>query len=328
MKKPYVIVLLFVCILAVGTLSAQPQTMSGFVACAITQDNTYSVVGQPFVGQSSGHGYQVSEGIAQSQLERVQYNAIIHEGEAYDQNGFHYPSTTEPGMHLDQLYVVHGAQYNYDLLKMLRLVVLGPFTCGDLVYDADLHEYRTVSVAGYCWTQDNLRSEHYPDGTSVDGMVYQCNLCPDQGDILDTYGRLYTWCSAMNLPGGCNSAPVPGDNGYVQGLCPWGWHVPTVEEVNALNALSADMLRSETHWISPNSNTNTTNFSALPAGSYSAGQNRFEGLLTWTAFWTMEGSPENAEAIAFQLPYYCDAPIVGPVNRDDALSVRCVKDNE
>lgn len=312
------------CMLA--SVCAQPQTMSGFVAGAITQNNTYSVMGQPFVGQSAGVGYQVSEGIAQSQLVRETYLAVVNEDAGYSQHGFDYPAGTDPGMYQGRIYIVHGAAYNYDLLKLLKLVVLGPFTCGDLVYDADLHEYRTAEVAGNCWTVDNLRSEHYADGAPVAGMAYQSALHPDASSNLDTYGYLYSWHSAVNVPEGSGTAPATDDNGHVQGLCPWGWHVPTAAEAGALLDMPATSLRSETHWLSPNANDNATGFTALPAGLRNAVTDRFEGLLTWTGFWTDEAAASGEQAAALQLPYYCDDPLIGLVNCADALSVRCVKD--
>lgn len=64
-------ILLLLAMSAMFTVAtAQSGTMSGFVAGAITQESTYSVLGQPFIGTSEGHGLQVTEGIAQAQLVR------------------------------------------------------------------------------------------------------------------------------------------------------------------------------------------------------------------------------------------------------------------
>lgn len=328
MKQSYGFVLLVVCISVVSVLSAQPQTMSGFVAGAVTQENTFSVLGQPFVGTSEGSGYQVTEGIAQSQLVREEYTATVNYSAGYNDHGFSYPWNTPVGVYNDYLYYVHDAQYHYDFVKVLNLEVVA-IPCGDDVYDVDLNSYPTVAVAGYCWTKKNLKVEHFPDGVTLipGAMVYNGSLYNDEVANLSTYGRLYTWYSAVNVPENGNALPVSDGNGYVRGICPDGWHIPSVIEASALLALGASVIKSTDFWVEPNDNTNVTGFTALPAGSYKSALSRFEGLHSWTGFWTAVGTVANTTGTALQIPYYCDTPSIGDMSSTDAISIRCVKNS-
>ena len=324
MKPSLGLVILFACMSVASMLKAQPKTMSGFVAGAVTQENTYSVLGQPFVGTSEGNGYQVTEGIAQTQLVREEYSEAVNYSAGYDAHGFHYPMSTAVGFYHDYLYYGHGAPYHYDFVKVLNLEVVA-IPCGDDVYDVDNNMYPTVAVAGYCWTKKNLMVEHYPDGvTLIPGtMVYSGNIYNNVESNLITYGRLYTWYSTVNVPEDGSAEPVPDGDGYVQGICPDGWHIPTTTEMTALLAIPLVDLRSQTLWVGV-VNTNSTGFSALPAGLYKSSAERFEGLLTFTDFWT-DTHPSTAAGTTIPMVYYCEEPVTIPLSPSDALSVRCVR---
>ncbi|MBQ3734426.1 MAG: fibrobacter succinogenes major paralogous domain-containing protein [Bacteroidales bacterium] len=322
--------LTFTLVMMVLAAVAQPETMSGFVAGAITQNNTYSVLGQPFVGTSEGSGYQVVEGIAQAQLVRQKINAVVNVGEAYADNGFSYPATTPAGIYHNSGYVVHGAEYYYDLLKLLTLKVEGPFSCGDPIMDVDFNEYPTVYVAGRCWTQKNLMAEHYPDGVTAipNARVYQ-----DDAANLPVYGRLYTWCAAVGVSGDCSAAPAVDADGYVQGVCPDGWHIPTTAEMEALRTVSVPALNSTTLWVGPTAayNTNASGFTALPAGKYNATLLRYEGLGTEADWWSDSGaydpSTHTTTANVYICAWYCDGVLTETRLANDAVSVRCVKNS-
>lgn len=309
---------------------AQPETMSGFVAGAITQENTYSVLGQPFVGTSEGYGYQVVEGIAQTQLVRKNINVMVNVGDGYSDYGFSYPATTPVGTYHNSGYMVHGARYYYDSINILTLKVVGPFTCGDPVMDVDLNEYPTVYVAGRCWTQKNLMAVHYPDGvrTIPDARVYH-----DDAANLPVYGRLYTWCAAVDVAGDCSAAPAVDANGFVQGVCPDGWHIPTTAEMEALRTVSVPALNATTLWITPNAgdNTNASGFTAVPAGKYNASLLRYEGLGTEADWWSTSGaydpSTHTTTANVYVCAWYCDGLLTQTLYANDAVSVRCVRNS-
>lgn len=319
--------LIILLVALMGTAEAQVTTMYAMPVGASSGGGLYVVVGELFNGSVAGSGYELSAGIAQAQLEREVYVERVSFGEGYEGHGFSFPATTPAGVYSDKIYTHYGGSNKYDLLKILKLRVTGPFSCGELVYDIDSYEYPTVEVAGYCWTKANLRALHYEDavGTAIaKALVYESDPFPDVAENESVYGRLYTWYSAVNVLEGSTAAPVTDADGFVQGICPYGWHIPTVVEMNALEALAAEDIRSTERWITPNSNTNSTGFSELPAGRFNAGQNGFERLLLDADLWSTAVPTPNA-ATALSTVYYCNTPLPTTLNANDAVSVRCVK---
>ncbi len=179
------------------------------------------------------------------------------------------------------------------------------------VTDAAGITYQTVKVDGYCWMAENLRTP------TANAMVYQSVISPNTDANLATYGYLYTWHDAA---GGTNN-PEPID-GYVRGVCPNGWHLPTAKEINVLMTNSSDALRSESYWAIPAEGANSTGFNALPAGYYNAAAQRFEGLHSTTLF---HGDTPNS---VFSIDYYCCKITPNQQTLQNGYSVRCVKDCE
>ena len=335
MKKATPILIVF-CVAVMSALAQtgteMVRTSSGFNAGSKTAYNISAVLGQPFDAIFSGNGYEVSEGVSQAQLVIEEIGATVNEGEAYTENGFNYPAGTEVGTYTDSRYTPHGAQYGYDLLKKLTLHVIKVLICGETVYDGDDNPYATVAVANYCWTQENLRTTHYADAghTAIARAgVYNAPGYDDVAANENTYGRLYTWWSAVNLPEDGSGTLTPDANGYVQGICPENWHIPTAEEMSALNALSAEDIRTAELWVAPNGNTNSTGFTSLPAGMYNAANGRYEQIHVNTGYWSLAngttGGVETQNFASLQMPYYCNRPLERPASASDMLSVRCVK---
>lgn len=325
MKRKVILTGIMFLSLIVTTRAQSTGTVFGLMTGGETENNVYVAVGQPFWLNTFENGYGVSAGLAQAQLERQHFEVTVQTGEGYTENGFSYPASTPVGTYSGKLYIPNGGSHHYDLLKTLKLKVKDALICGELVRDGDNLEYPTVAVAGYCWTQKNLRTQHYTDGTGVaKALVYAADPFPDVIENESVYGRLYTWYSAVNVPEGSAAAPIADANGFVQGICPVGWHIPTIVEMNALESRSAEDIRSTERWITPNSNTNSTGFSELPAGRFNASQDRFERLLTETDLWSTAVPAPNA-ATALSSAYYCDTPLPTTLNANDAVSVRCVK---
>lgn len=318
--------LILACMAAATALSAQSQTVQGFNAGSTTENNLCVVIGQPFDAITSQNGYEMAEGVLQAQLVTEDYSDTVSAGIAYTKHGFNYPATTPVGIYQSTLYTPGGAIYGYDLLASLTLEVLIP--CGEIVYDGDQNPYPTVRVARQCWIRKNLRARHYADGVTeiATARAYETVLHPDATANEDTYGLLYSWFSAVKVPENGTEAPVPDADGYVKGICPDGWHIPTETEMASLKTLPAEDIRTVDQWLVPNENTNSTGFSALPAGRYNASTNRFEGLGTQTDWWSVsDGLPVTPSSL--QLQYYCDTPLSTNPAASDALSVRCVKNH-
>jgi uncharacterized protein (TIGR02145 family) len=102
----------------------------------------------------------------------------------------------------------------------------------------DGQSYKAILIGNQCWMAHNLNY-----GTQIPQLTIQTT---DQkwcyGDIISnctTYGGLYQWNEATGLASGsggvnCNPCGPTTCHGGVQGICPFGWHVPSHYEWTAL----------------------------------------------------------------------------------------------
>ncbi|MBO4231759.1 MAG: fibrobacter succinogenes major paralogous domain-containing protein, partial [Bacteroidales bacterium] len=180
------------------------------------------------------------------------------------------------------------------------------FKCGiTTVEDYDHNKYKTVEMGAQCWLKENIKSEHYADGTQIalgtstsSTIAYRYAPNGANGNVTD-YGYLYNWTAATR---GISSSSNPSG---VQGVCPNGWHVPSfLEWGQMLDYVSsqsyyvcsstataiAKALASIDFWNTSNSGSNScsvvysnstqsnnsTCFTAIPAGYYTASYSNFQ----------------------------------------------------
>ena len=127
------------------------------------------------------------------------------------------------------------------LILVLIVCCLTGFPQQDTLKDSrDGKIYKTIKIGTQTWMAENLNYK------TTDSW---CNQC-------ETYGRLYTYASALNA-------------------CPYGWHLPSDTEWTTLTdylggektAGSKLKETGNTHWFKLNKDaTNETSFTALPAG--------------------------------------------------------------
>lgn len=87
-------------------------------------------------------------------------------------------------------------------------VILRPFECGDTIVDNENNKYSTIEIGGICWTKENIRSTIYSDSTPIPtGYIYNSPTAQDTIENLNTYGRLYTWQSAVGVPENSTEPP-------------------------------------------------------------------------------------------------------------------------
>lgn len=183
--------------------------------------------------------------------------------------------------------------------------------------DYEGNTYNTVRVDCHCWTKENLQSKKYADGAKVaHPMAYVSYEYPDSVANVTRYGYLYTWNDAVRAP------LAPDADGYVQGVCPDGWRVPTAEEFDLLSSHSALDLMSTSDWLL-DEGTDITGFTALPAGRFTGF--RFENLLGETHFWSIT-SVSASVARCCSLLFGCKDVLQFEINTKNGLSVRCLKD--
>ncbi|MCD4730061.1 MAG: T9SS type A sorting domain-containing protein [Bacteroidales bacterium] len=191
------------------------------------------------------------------------------------------------------------------------------------VIDYDGNVYQTIMIGDQIWMAENLRSEHYSDGSILPNCYYN-----NDTSNINIYGRLYKWEDAMRNATSTNSNPS-----QVQGACPDGWHIPSdsewMELIDSLGgeSVAGGKLKEEgyLHWNSPNTGaTNEIGFGALPTGfrDFTGG---FNGLGEVCFYLT--STAENAwEIYIRELNSNSASMYRGGIHPDDAIPIRCVKD--
>ncbi|MCL4103238.1 major paralogous domain-containing protein [Fibrobacter sp. UWH9] len=99
---------------------------------------------------------------------------------------------------------------------------------GTVKYDG--YTYKTVGIGTQMWMAENLRAT-----TGIDS-----SWCfNDEPENCETYGRLYTWATAMGIDEKYQTQSalkdgVISDTSYNRGICPKGWHIPSDAEWQTL----------------------------------------------------------------------------------------------
>jgi uncharacterized protein (TIGR02145 family) len=194
-------------------------------------------------------------------------------------------------------------------------------SCGEITYGNQT--YHSVFIGFQCWMKENLNI-----GTGILGTEPQTNnqaiekYCWNNHPPNCTeYGGLYWWDEMMNYES------TPG----AQGICPSGWHIPTVDEWNTLisylgGASVAGGKLKETgtiHWISPNTGaSNSSGFTAL-GGSFWYSPSSFINIGVCGFIWSSSLSVPNC-ANDIILSYEDDDAEIGDFQKTLGISVRCI----
>jgi len=214
--------------------------------------------------------------------------------------------------------------------------------CQGEVFDIDGNSYPVVQIGNQCWMQENLKTTHYADGEAlINGIDSLVGWLPNElpgwyfafnRDIssVDTYGYLYTWTTAMKGSKAANGGSI-----LIQGICPDGWHMPSVEDWRELIdyaggiEIAANKLKDSgtLFWNDNAANTdNASGFTALPGGC-----RIFDGsyldIRLRSYFWTATETIPNHAYHIYLNNYDSRAFILGEQDsKRFGYSVRCVKD--
>ncbi|MFN9381522.1 MAG: fibrobacter succinogenes major paralogous domain-containing protein, partial [Bacteroidota bacterium] len=190
------------------------------------------------------------------------------------------------------------------------------------VLDTIGNQYTTITINGKEWFKENLKTTKYANGDSIENVptagdwglrtsgawaYYNNDLNNDS-----SLGKLYNWYAVTD----------------VKGLCPTGWHVATDADWTSLtanygtDANAGNELKATTLWTAPNSNTNSSNFGALPGGG--RGGLNF-GDLNNKGFWWTSTLFDASNSYARRLEYNTDTVIRYTESNKYGFSVRCVK---
>ena len=196
------------------------------------------------------------------------------------------------------------------------------FTYGSLSYEGQ--SYKTIKIGTQTWMAENLNynasgSRCYGDNTGGDSQ----NRC-------GTYGRLYNWATAMDLPESCNSGSCSSQiKNPHQGICPADWHLPSDAEWDVLSSYvqsnsgcrscDARLLKAKS-----GNGTDDYGFSALPGG-YGGSSGGFDFVGNFGFWWS---ATKYDASLAYERDMGLSNSKVGRdyMNMSFLFSVRCVQD--
>ena len=233
--------------------------------------------------------------------------------------------------------------WNWDVPKEARL---NPKIKYDTMIDPrDKQVYKVVKIDvpdtnySQVWMAENL---NYADSVKTPSLKGSNWCYNDDEKNCEVSGRYYTWAAAIDSVALANDPKEPLDCGYgktcgldhgVQGICPDGWHLPTLREWSLLCEAIGDYrtcgepLKALTGWNyagTPNNNgTDLYGFASLPTGrkiSATSWQKVGSDVYYWSAteYSADQGRYFNINNIYTQTYTYQNSKYYGQ-------SVRCVK---
>ena len=196
---------------------------------------------------------------------------------------------------------------------------------GSMTDSRDGQVYKTVTIGTQTWMAQNLNYK------SMNSHCYN-----DSAEYCSKYGRLYTWAAAMDSAGlwssdgkGCGYGSKCSWMYPVRGVCPEGWHLPSLDEWGVLFAavggddVAGKMLKSTSGWYNNGNGTDDFSFSLMPAG-FRTYNGYFNNEGEEAGFWLSEYDSEFANYLF--LHYSLDDFGHGGEGKLFGFSVRCVKD--
>lgn len=231
--------------------------------------------------------------------------------------------------------------------------------CPSSVADCQGHTYRVVRIGEQCWMAENMRCDKYDTESEAAGKTisvseyayydpyfYPSNCqdskcidrtCTVSYNINDKLGLLYNWAAAV----GASEREIYADSDEFsyprQGICPNGWHVPTlldyvnlVFNINPDGGEDAKLLKSKDGWCNTgkyDQGLDTYGFTLYPAGEVTR-DGHYETVSNvgnLGTLWVVDGA--HGELATYCIAYTYDPSMY--YNEDgrkyEAHSVRCVK---
>ena len=205
---------------------------------------------------------------------------------------------------------------------------------GEILDERDGLVYKTVKIGEQTWMAQNLNYAYTSVSYIYKGEIIDSSSWCYDNDFADCtkYGRLYTWAAAMGksedecgFDQDCNLG-----TGNVQGVCPDGWHVPTMFEWETLSIavggrnVAGAKLKATTLWDAKDGITyeDAYGFAALPVGTRSY-KGVFSGVGFDTQFWS---ATQYEEISAYDHFYNNDYACLATSSKYFGFSVRCLKD--
>ena len=181
---------------------------------------------------------------------------------------------------------------------------------GSVTDSRDGTRYKTIQIGKQVWMAENLKYE-------VPG-----SWCAGNYNGCSTYGRLYNWATAMNLPASANTTLVDmKDSASFQGLCPTGWRIPLMSEWEELYSSCPLGGLSKTMTGYDSTHTDVCGFSDMDVGYinvfYRNGIDYTEELdLRTSGHWTMIQTNDTTVVVPGATVY---------ARKKFGFSLRCIK---
>ncbi|MCF8362177.1 MAG: T9SS type A sorting domain-containing protein [Prolixibacteraceae bacterium] len=216
-------------------------------------------------------------------------------------------------------------------------VLTYPYSSGsarETVTDIDGNVYDVVAIGDQKWMAENLKVTQLNDGTPIsnnEGAAWTTDANPaycwynDDISYKDLYGALYNWHTVNTNK-----------------LCPEGWHVPTRDEWNVLEAyldpagtddiagakMKSTRTEPDSHprWDSPNEGANNeSGFSALPGG-FRAVTSGFDYVGSHGRWWTSSELDSDPSKATYRNIYYNLVRLgESSLTKELGFSVRCIQ---
>ena len=291
-------------------------TMNDFWSTQGPEPTKYTVTVNDNVGGISG----TSGGGSYNKYDRVNINVSVPAG--YIFKGW---TTTSSGVVFDNA----NSRSTYFIIPDNAVTVTANFEplLNTFTDTRDGQVYGSAIIGTQTWMTQNLNYK------PASGTSWCYNEDEYDEYYCETYGRLYTWDTAM--AGASSSSASPSG---VQGVCPPGWHLPSYDELRKLadyaghdqsaRDTSGTKLKSPMIWLPYTGipyGTDNYGFSALPGGFRSLPIIGFRQLGEFGYWWTAtEFSANNAWSL--RLSYDTPRMSLENIVKSFGYSVRCVKD--
>ena len=233
----------------------------------------------------------------------------------------------------------HIAVYGKDRWGESSDTVRAMYGKGPQLLDSrDGKTYATIAIGTQLWMAQNLNYRYWRPYSDIGNWCYK-----DSAKYCAQYGRLYSWAAAMDsLTTGCGYIETctastrcrdPGictaSTGKVQGICPDGWHIPSLAEWDTLFAsvggfrMAETALKSTTGWTNNENGTNAVGFSALPSGERND-DGEFSLAGEYARFWSSSDYDAYEAWYAYLNAFHQAGR--GVFRKKRGYAVRCVKD--
>ena len=215
-------------------------------------------------------------------------------------------------------------------LPEISVPLNGLMNTDSIIDSRDGQVYSIVKIGEQWWMAENMNigTQISESQDASDNGVIEKYCYGDYANFCNTYGGSYQWNEMMDYEPSDN-----GINGTTRGICPEGWHLPTVSEWDALigflggeSVAGGKIKQTGTSlWFEPNTGaTNESGFTALPGG-YRMVEGISEGIHFYSYLWT--STEGNSTSSMKQMLRNSSAGIERILSgKTTGSSVRCIRD--